>query len=244
MFFTKAHEYFLSGVHEASALSLLVFGGKSSVKSSNSIVVGDFFEVPFEGELKEPLLHLRETFATLIGAFAQGSEKHGVDALALRHLLCYNIYSVKCVPFQRMVSMGRAASSRARVQQPPPQPQPDRADSGDKTEHHMASRARCDQELPPVSTCPPCKKGGTHNATRARRGRPEYEFFQAATDGCLACVRKELEDSRSVAPDILSDSQKWSVRDCAKFSMQKDVPGASEVCAYLESYWAHVPLST
>ena len=61
-------------------------------------------------------------------------------------------------------------------------------------------------------------------------------------EGCLACVRCELELARRVPPDTLSESNRYSVRDFAKYAVDRKVDGAGAVVEYLDKYWSHLPL--
>ena len=94
------------------------------------------------------------------------------------------------------------------------------------------------KDEPNVDNVDFCSKRGMHlpRSTR-RRGRPEYMLFQAASDGCLSCVRRMLEKDPKVDPNVLSGTQNYSVYDFADYAVQQGVDGASEVKAYLDEFW-------
>ena len=81
-------------------------------------------------------------------------------------------------------------------------------------------------------------------APRKGKSRPEYEFFLAASDGCLKCVRRELEVTQRVSPDVCSDTNRYTVRDCVDDALSNGVARAAEVKAYLDEYWGHIPKRT
>ena len=89
---------------------------------------------------------------------------------------------------------------------------------------------------------PSCK--GTHRIRcKARQYKPTYLLFQAASDGCAACVRDLLEGKTPLGyVDSMSqsDSNRYTVKDFAEFASQKGVHGAEEVCSYLSSRWPQV----
>ena len=61
-------------------------------------------------------------------------------------------------------------------------------------------------------------------------------------EGCLTCVRYELELGLRVPPDTLSESQHYSIRDYAKYAVDHGVPDARAVVEHLNKYWPHLPL--
>ena len=61
-------------------------------------------------------------------------------------------------------------------------------------------------------------------------------------EGCLLCVRSELEDRQDVAPDVISANNKYSARDFANFAVQEGIAGAVDVKEYLDNYWSHIPV--
>ena len=87
----------------------------------------------------------------------------------------------------------------------------------------------------------PSKCTGTHRIkSKCRKKDPKYVLFKAASDGCLACVRSLLEDSDSatrVDPFSRSETNGYTVKEFAEYALEKHVPGAENVCAYLKSKW-------
>ena len=71
-----------------------------------------------------------------------------------------------------------------------------------------------------------------------RRDRREYMLFQAASEGCVSCVRRMLEQNPKVDPNVHSEIQNYSVHDFAEYAAQLNIPGASSVQAYLTEHWS------
>ena len=57
-------------------------------------------------------------------------------------------------------------------------------------------------------------------------------------------MRRELEVTMRVSPDVASDNERWTVRDCADYALSHGVCLAAEVKAYLDEYWGHIPKRT
>ena len=66
-----------------------------------------------------------------------------------------------------------------------------------------------------------------------KRCRPEYQFFQFAKNGCLPCVRRELEMKMRVSPDVASDSHGYVLHDFTEETLSKCVAGVAAVKSYL-----------
>ena len=62
-------------------------------------------------------------------------------------------------------------------------------------------------------------------------------LFQAASEGCVSCVRRMLEQNPKVDPNVHSEIQNYSVHDFAEYAVQQKVPGACSVQAYLAKHW-------
>ena len=96
--------------------------------------------------------------------------------------------------------------------------------------------------LPSISSLAPCRRGEVHAPkSKVRRGRPEYSLFQAASDGCLRCVRRKLEVESPDLARVVSDSSAWTVHDFANHGVDQGQAGAAEVVAYLASSWLALP---
>ena len=107
----------------------------------------------------------------------------------------------------------------------------------------QAALARC-RLLPPISTLGPCRRAGAHKPrSAARRGLVEYAFLQAVSDGCLACVRHELECVQQVSPGVTSETMGYTARDFANYATQLGVQGAEEVKQYLDENWSCIAAS-
>ena len=107
---------------------------------------------------------------------------------------------------------------------------------------HQRARRSCG-ELPPLPQLPVCRTHGVHKfKSKARRGRADYHFFAAVSQGCLTCVRHELEEKCQVPPDVVTDSHGYSARDFASYAVDQRVEGAVALQEYLEAYWSHLPV--
>ena len=73
--------------------------------------------------------------------------------------------------------------------------------------------------------------------SKQRRTIPKYTMFQAASHGCLACVRCFLEGDESIDPLSVSDNNKYTVLDFAKYAVETNTPGAIDVVRYLAERW-------
>ena len=97
--------------------------------------------------------------------------------------------------------------------------------------------------LPPLDVMGPCKHNERHRVkAKTRKDNPQYQLFQAASDGCLRCVRRKLEIEKEADAHKLSDTNKWSVKDFARWGTTLDnAAGAAEVLTYLQERWPTVP---
>ena len=194
-------------------------------RRGNSVVFDDLLEMLCVSPVSEDLFQLRATLASKMCSFLQGCPNHANHAQTLKALLrCNNASPVTCLLYRPVVSVALTVPAPS-----------------DFAEAHRVARERCSHDLGPVSECPPCKKG-RHQPTKSRRGRALYELFAAVQDGCLTCVRKELELLTRVAPETFSDNNRWTVRDFAKDAAKKKLPGAREIQSYLDSHWSHLPV--
>ena len=90
----------------------------------------------------------------------------------------------------------------------------------------------------------PCRKQGVHNPKgQTRRDSAAYVFFQAVSDGCLACVRRELEETQHVCPEVVSETNGYTARDFADYASRRGVKGASDVKQYFDTNWSYIPVS-
>ena len=225
VFYVSRQNYFFTGLHVPSGLSLLAFGGCLMERRGNSVVFDDLLEMLCVSPVSEDLFQLRATLASKMCSFLQGCPNHANHAQTLKALLCCNNASpVTCLLYRPVVSVALTVPAPS-----------------DFAEAHRVARERCSHDLGPVSDCPPCIKG-RHQPTKSRRGRALYELFKAVQDGCLTCVRRELELLTRVAPETFSDSNRWTVRDFAKDAAKRRQPGAREIQSYLDSYWSHLPV--
>ena len=107
---------------------------------------------------------------------------------------------------------------------------------------HDAARAAC-KVLPPIETLVRRRQAGVHKPpSKARRGMADYVFFQAVCDGCLPCVRRELEVVQKVSPSAASSTMGYTARDFADYGSQQGVKGAFEVKQYLGAQWSCIPV--
>ena len=107
---------------------------------------------------------------------------------------------------------------------------------------HATARLNC-CTLPPISALGPCSKGGRHKVAKSRRDVAEYQFFAAASEGCLVCVRQELEVLQRISPDVTSQSNKYTVRDFTDWAAkQSGGAGVMAVKTYLDEHWSHIPV--
>ena len=225
VFYVSRQNYFFTGLHVPSGLSLLAFGGCLMERRGNSVVFDDLLEMLCVSSVSEDLFQLRATLASKMCSFLQGCPNHANHAQTLKALLCCNNASpVTCLLYRPVVSVALTVPAPS-----------------DFAEAHRVARERCSHDFGPVSECPPCIKG-RHQPTKSRRGRALYELFTAVQDGCLTCVRQELELLTRVAPETFSDSNRWTVRDFAKDAAKGRRPGAREIQSYLDSYWSHLPV--
>ena len=90
----------------------------------------------------------------------------------------------------------------------------------------------------------PCRKQGVHKPKgHTRKDSAAYAFFQAVKDGCLACVRRELEETLVVCPEVMSDTNSYTARDFANYASGRGVKGAPDVKQYLDTNWSYIPVS-
>ena len=225
VFYVSRHgNHFFTGLHVPSGFCLLAFGGCRVEIRGNSVVFDDLLEMLCVSPVSYDLLHLRATLASKMCSFLQGCPNHANHAQTLKALLCCNSASpVTCLLYRPVVSVAPTVPA-----------------SSDFAEANQVARARCSEELCPVSACPPCIQGS--HTPKKRKGRVLYELLTAAQDGCLTCVRRELELLTRVAPETFSDSHRWTVRDFAKDAAKGGRPGAREIQSYLDLYWPHVPV--
>ena len=159
-------------------------------------------------------------------------------------LLCYNTGVVECwiawpkVPFTPGGSQELRVPERA-FQEPRVMENEDRREQ--VRQAHQTARQSCG-ELLDLSQLPVCLAHGAHKVSKARRDRPEYHFFAAVSQGCLTCVRHELEEKCQVNPDVVSESNGYSARDFAAYAVDQRVKGAAAVQEYLEAHWSHLPV--
>ena len=78
-------------------------------------------------------------------------------------------------------------------------------------------------------TCRGARIAGVHEASQQK-----YYLFQAAKEGCKRCVAYYLEVEK-VDPYSVSDHEKYSLMDWAKYACSLDVPGAFAVVEYLHT---------
>ena len=217
------------GLHVPAFLSFLTFGGTCARKSSCGIRLDDRIEIHYTKEVKESLLELRTTFASLLSAYFEGRSDVLIAQHQFKHLLSYNEGGVDCNIVRRRVPALWTPDAEPPVQF-----------NATPSEAHASAQALCSL-LPAIDTLQ-CLKNGLHQPSKKRKGRAAYELFQAASDGCLKCVRRELEVTMRVSPDVVSDNECWSVRDCATYALANGVETAAEVKDYLDEYWGHLPL--
>ena len=74
----------------------------------------------------------------------------------------------------------------------------------------------------------PCVAGEVHPPSRRRRDQQLYWFFQAASDGCLPCVRRMLQEDGSLG-HVTLETQNYTALDFARWSEEQGVAGARDV---------------
>ena len=91
----------------------------------------------------------------------------------------------------------------------------------------------------PVEPCTPnCEAHKPKSARRAAQRK--YWLFQAASDGCLPCVKYLLE-MQGVDPMSLSDSQSYSALDWSLHGAEEGRSEAALVTKYLREHWPQCP---
>ena len=215
----KQHNRTLHGLTQPSSLVLLAFGGRTASCQGESIQVEAFLRLSDVQGFSSSFLEIRRTFTDLLNAFLAHTDGTHNEAIVFRNYL-------RTCTFQATCSLQTVAAPVPLLH---------------ASVSHDGARARCIDELslPVLADCP---RKGVHKPSRTRKGIAAYEFFQAAMQGCLACVRYELELTRRVPPDMLSESNRYSVRDFAKYAVDCKVDGAGAVVEYLDKYWSHLPL--
>ena len=234
VFFTGVRGSFMQGVTTATALDVLVFGGRPVVAEPGHLAIGGWLKLewPANGMAPAGLMNLRQTFTSLLGAFLQGSSAHDVHAQRFSSMELWTTTPASCVVLHKVVPL--VAPEPA-----PGCPVERGTDMGDAA--YAEACARC-RTLPPVPTVMSCRVGGTHKASgKDRRDVPKYAFFQAVSDGCLACVRRELEVTQHVSPAAASENMGYTARDFADYACQQGVAGALEVQQYLDAHWSCIP---
>ena len=128
--------------------------------------------------------------------------------------------------------------------------------------HLMAARALCvgvrlesySWLLSDVLECPvaplrvdtgttTCTFGTTHRPGKRRVGLKKYWLFQAASEGCLACVQRYLE-KEGVASSDVSETHGYSVLDWSLWAQKQGVSGSEVVTEYLQRNWLDIPCQT
>ena len=77
-----------------------------------------------------------------------------------------------------------------------------------------------------------CSPGETHVPSTRRRQQRKYWLFQAASEGCLRCVRHFVE-AEGVDPASESDTNGWTALDFAVWAREHGDVGSEEVETYL-----------
>ena len=262
MFCTRKHGSFAEGVTTATALDVLVFGGQHSVPEASQAVIGGWLNLDCSKMGVEPaaLIHLRQTFACLLGAYLQGSREHDLDAKRFHRMALWGTTPASCSLHRILVPLvsyeqaaqprvcpevgavvSRAMEPLGRAPEELPRPAPRGTEMGEAA--FAAARASC-SVLPPIATLRACRLAGVHQPLgKKRRRMAEYVFFQCVLDGCLACVRRELEVVQQVSPGASSATMGYTARDFADHASLQGVEGASEVKRYLDAQWSCIPLS-
>ena len=93
VFYVSRQNYFLTGLHVPSGLSLLAFGGCLMERRGNSVVFDDLLEMLCVSPVSEDLFQLRATLASKMCSFLQGCPNHANHAQTLKALLCCNSIS-------------------------------------------------------------------------------------------------------------------------------------------------------
>ena len=238
--YTMQTAQYIHGLQAVSPLSILTFGGKRAIVSNDGILLDDILQVSCKP--CESLRMIRQKFVTLLSNFLQG-HYNPEHVEHFRRFLRYNTGEVEC----------RLLQGGARVPFTP----------GGSQEHpvlesrllarersvidaeHVRVRLRSfisSGQLLELSQLPACRKHGKHKVSRNRQNNPQYHFFAAVSDGCLTCVRKELEENCQVSPDAVSETNAFSAMDFAAYAVQKGVQGAVAVHEYLNTHWAPSPV--
>ena len=79
-----------------------------------------------------------------------------------------------------------------------------------------------------------CTPGASHAPSKAKRDNREYWLFQAASDGCLPCVKHFL-DVENVDPSAMSATQRYTALDFASYAHSRGVAGADAVAEFLRA---------
>ena len=79
-----------------------------------------------------------------------------------------------------------------------------------------------------------------HRPPKRHAHLKHYWLFQAASDGCLECVKHFLKKNE-VDPFCVSETQEYTVLDMAKWAQYRGVEGAKEVVKYLLQTYPRMP---
>ena len=85
-------------------------------------------------------------------------------------------------------------------------------DSADMNSLHAASRVACAM-LAPIDALPSCLKYGARKVSKQSRHLQEYVRFSVVCDGCLRCLRDELDIQQRVLPQVVSTGYTYTIRN-------------------------------
>ena len=79
------------------------------------------------------------------------------------------------------------------------------------------------------------RAGTSHPPRRQDRTARKYFMFEAASQGCVECVKHYLE-VEGVDTASESDTMHYTVLDWAEWANSREVPGAADVVAYVRAF--------
>ena len=239
VYFVESFNTQLYGVSPCRPLGLLAFGGSHIEGQPNDHVCLDkFVDLCFHWESEPKVLNLRLAFDHLLNRFCEGTAsaekvQDMVTLLSANTGMASSTLWRKRMASAVKVTVGPRDDNISAVVQVKP---------NTDTRPVVVVPSSLFDDLPPLQSLPVCRKNEKHLPTsKKRKHSTEYGLFTAAHDGCLRCVRRELEKDQNVNPYQTSEWHGYTVKDFAKDAEKQGTIGARAVVEYLEKYWPGIP---
>ena len=239
VYFVESFNKHLYGVSPCRPLGLLAFGG-SHIKGqpNDHVCLDEFVDLRLHWESDPKVLNLRLVFDHLLNRFCEGTAsaeelRDMVTLLSANTGMASSTLWRKRMASAVKVTVGPIDGSMSAVVEVKP---------NTETRPAAVVPSSSFDYLPPLRSLPACRKHDSHlPKSRARKQLKEYSLFKAAEDGCLRCVRRKLETEKDVNPHATSETNNYTVKDFAKYAVDKHIDGADAVVKYLEKYWPGIP---